>query len=73
MKKQVKAPSGLEIELRRWCVEMAIRWPCFEDNVYGNGQGFQQYDQLSINQKVRTDADIIGRAERLLKWVNARA
>jgi hypothetical protein len=57
--------SGTEPELRRWCIEQAIRWPTegsYASAVSGGGYG-----------GARSEADVIGRAERLRKWVTSAA
>lgn len=57
-----KAPAAnTELELRRWCIEQAIRWPT--EN-YQNGFA-------SVGGGMRTDVDIIGRAKRLRDWVTS--
>lgn len=55
-----------EVELRRWCIEQAIRWP--EHNPpYGAAIG-------SVGGGYRPiEADIISRANRLLNWVNGNS
>ena len=50
-----------QIELRKWCIEQALRWPVFYE---GGGVG---YPQPSAHE----DADVIGRAEEIFKWVSA--
>lgn len=64
-KTQLKKPPTQtpDMELRRWCIEHAIRWPTehYGNAVYSQGGG------------IRGDADVIGRAEKLLKWVKASA
>lgn len=52
-----------EIELRRWCIEQAIRWP-----ISGGYQSITVVGGLVPQQ----DADILGRAERIIKWVVAK-
>lgn len=74
MAKAAKRANPAEIELRRWCVEMAMRWPCFEDIVYSHAQNFGQLGQaLGGQQKMRTDADVIGRANKIMAWVKSSA
>lgn len=65
MKKPIRAkpqPTD-ELELRRWCVEQAIRWPSI-GQYQGMGQSFPPPYQ---------EADVLGRANRLLAWVNSRS
>jgi hypothetical protein len=50
-----------DVELRRWCIEQAIRWPEVGAGGYhGIASGGGGY---------RTEANIIDRASRLLTWV----
>lgn len=51
-----------ETELRRWCVESAIRWPIEGSYaaVYSQGGG------------TRSEADVIGRAKKIYEWVTGR-
>lgn len=52
--------------LRQWCVEQAIRWPQVLQNPSpGLGQQYQVYSAGGY-----VDADVIGRAEKLLAWVS---
>jgi hypothetical protein len=53
-----RPPATDSTELRRWCIENAIRWPV--DGGYG--QGLSQH-------MPRSDVDVIGRAKKLLDWV----
>lgn len=61
----IKKPAGVtdSIELRRWCIENAIRWPV--EGLYNQAGA---YGVLP-----RSDVDVIGRAKRLLDWVTAKA
>lgn len=61
-KRQVKVTQDNETELRRWCVEMAVRWP-----VQGGNGGFASGAYIPT-----MDADVLGRAKKLLDWVKAR-
>jgi hypothetical protein len=54
-------------ELRRWCVEMAMRWPQTQMTRYGNGG--MAYGGVAHNEIV--EADIIARSEKILKWVTS--
>lgn len=58
-----KSPvRNVSIELRRWCIEMAVRWPVHSVSGYSPmGGGFQQ--------PVHQDENVIGRAEAILEWV----
>jgi len=61
--KPVKKLFDSEVDLRRWCIENAIRWPTenYGAAVYSQGGG------------VRHDVDVIARAEKILKWVKTAA
>ncbi len=59
-----KAPSS-NVELRRWCIEMAMRWPMISNGGYGNAGSYQSLP------RVDTEADVINRAGRILAWVEA--
>ncbi len=63
--KQIKGARKVtpEAELRRWCIEQAIRWPMYGPYGAVSGGGFGG----------KVEADVIGRAERLLKWVRTSA
>lgn len=63
-KRQAKVSQDNETELRRWCVEMAIRWP-----VQGGSGGFASGSYIPT---VAVDADVLGRAKKLLEWIKAR-
>lgn len=47
------------VDLRRWCIEQAMRWPSTSDGSYVSN---------TFNSP-RYDADVIGRAKQLLNWV----
>lgn len=52
--------SKESIELRRWCIEMAVKWPVLSHGGYGQMAGGRAEDQ-----------DVIGRATKILDWVKA--
>jgi len=52
-----------EIELRRWCIEQAIRWP-----TVGGSPGYAAIQGGGAFSPPQ-EANIIDRAERLLRWV----
>lgn len=67
---KAKSASVKEVELNRWCVEMAMRWPIVHaPATYGNANaGMQQmYQQGQPARDV--DADVIGRANKIAEWV----
>lgn len=61
-----RPPKLKDVELRRWCVEMAMRWPVFEDRL-GGAYGAAVQGGMTVN---RSDANIIARAEKILEWVS---
>jgi hypothetical protein len=63
IKRKLTADNG---DLRRWCIEQALRWPVYEDRNYSGAAGGMQWH----GNTSRSEADIIGRAEKLLKWVS---
>lgn len=72
MKKPMKRkpkPSANEVELRRWCIEMATKWP--QTTVHRSSPG-GPYGGMGGNYSTSevVEADVIGRADRLLAWVN---
>lgn len=73
MKKPVKKNRQDNVDLRRWCVEQAMRWPVYEDKSYGaqGGLGAAAIYTQNGGQIVRTPADVVERAERLRAWVLA--
>ncbi len=58
---QAVSLSGEEIDLRRWCIEQAIRWPVESGSIGYASSGIS---------KPAVEADVIGRATKLLNWVN---
>jgi hypothetical protein len=60
-----------DVELRRWCIEQAIRWPEVGAGGYhGIASGGGGYHGIaSGGGGYRTEANIIDRASRLLTWV----
>lgn len=61
-----KAAAGDTAELRRWCVEQAVRWPTVTS--YGSQHG-AVYSAGGGLPTQTVDADVVGRAERIRKWV----
>lgn len=61
-KVQTKRTTTHEAELRRWCIEQAIRWPMHGG--YGGGAVGAVGGYVPA-----AEANIIDRAERLMKWV----
>ena len=68
MKKKAKCSNESKlaaretIELKRWCIGEAIRWPNERDYGAANYGGFP---------RPVSEPDIISRAEKILKWVTA--
>lgn len=68
MAKSVKRqPSTHEVELRRWCVEQAMRWPVYGPG-YAQGAGIGQ----AVYSQNLNEANIMDRANRLWTWVNSK-
>lgn len=53
-----------DVELRRWCIEQASHWPVLSS--YGAGMS-----HTMANYGPERDADLIGRAKKILRWVTA--
>lgn len=60
---KAKVATTKEIELNRWCIEQAMRWPVVSTGGMGGG-----YTSLP---RMDADADIIGRANKIMAWVKA--
>ncbi|WP_315731723.1 MULTISPECIES: hypothetical protein [unclassified Bradyrhizobium] len=67
MAKAVKtaAATPKQVELNRWCIEMAMRWPVVTtygptNGVYSAGGGLPHH---------QADADVIGRANKIMAWI----
>lgn len=69
MAKKAVLLSPKDIELNRWCIEMAMRWPVVRvEQSYGTAlDGTQIYLQNIPARDV--DADVIGRAGKIAAWV----
>ena len=63
-KRTVKA-SPSDIDLNRWAIEMAMRWPIHTSGGYSaNAAG--------AFARSETDADVIGRADKIIAWVKTK-
>ena len=51
------------LALNQWCIEMASRWPVWSDHGYAGAIGAMPRPPQQI------EADIIGRANRIMAWV----
>jgi hypothetical protein len=58
---RITAIAETDYELRRWCVELALRWPTITE--YGTGG--------AVGGSRTIDADVIGRAEKIRQYVIA--
>lgn len=58
-----KITPKTDIELNRWCIEMAIRWPVHSTGGYGGGVGGIPYPKGEV------DADVLGRASKIMAWI----
>lgn len=56
-----KPSSFIDRELRKWCIEEAMRWPTHTAS-YSSGMGIS-------GPSVTTDADVIGRAQKIESWI----
>jgi len=66
-KKVTRTVSPKDAELRRWCIEMAMRWPTTR---IGSLAGhFVGAAHIPPQPEREVDADVIGRADRLLSWL----
>jgi len=71
MVKKAAIATPKQIELHRWCIEMAMRWPVIRiEPRYGNGLG-QAGGYLPNTPGGEFDADVIGRAQKILNWITA--
>lgn len=52
------------LELRRWCIEQAIKWPQDFGRAYSSMSAQYPHPPVAMQE-----ANIIGRAEAILKWV----
>lgn len=59
---KAKVATPKEVELNRWCIEMAMRWPVVSTGSYGGAAS-------SYVPMVTADADVIGRANKIMAWV----
>lgn len=73
--RKTKTANSKDIELNRWCIEMAMRWPVVHAPAsYGNAAAAglnQMYQQAMPARDV--DADVIGRAVRIKSWVTTNS
>jgi len=64
MKKKLK-PTKKE---KMWAVEQAVKWPI---NYYSGGSGFGANQTFTVGANYgHYDADVIGRAKKLLDFLN---
>lgn len=68
---KAKIATAKDIELNRWCIEMAMKWPVHSSSGYsypgglggaGTGMGY-----VPPGHK---DEDVLGRAKSIRDWVN---
>jgi hypothetical protein len=53
-------------DLRRWCIEQATHWPTY---TVGYGHVAQGIGGMAGPGYSNQDADVIGRAKKILDWV----
>ena len=63
---KARVATAKETELNRWCIEMALRWPTIT-SYGGNANGVYSAGGGLPSQQV--DADVIGRANKIMAWV----
>lgn len=61
MAKTAKKAAKPDVELNRWCIEQAMRWPMISIGNYGGAQ--------SLMPRTEQEADILNRALRIRAWV----
>lgn len=62
--KKTTVPLSLaDIELRKWCIEQANSWRWDAGQHYGLAGGYPPQGRSA------SEPDVVGRAERILKWV----
>lgn len=66
MAAKIKIATAKGQDLNRWCIEMAIRWPTIT-SYGGNAHGVYSAGGGLGSQQV--DADVIGRANKIMAWV----
>jgi hypothetical protein len=55
-----KTRAVIDHELRKWCIDEAMRWPVITES-YGGG--------MSMGMGRSSDADVIGRAQQIENWI----
>lgn len=68
MKRPIKI-NKIELELRKWCIEQAIRWPWSAPQRYNQGMasvggGYKDFPSSEPNT--------IARAQQIYKWINGK-
>lgn len=58
------------LALNKWCIEMASRWPVWQHGGYSGALAGALGGMPQPPQQV--EADIIGRANRIMDWVKKR-
>lgn len=71
MSKTVRKPKPkskpIDVELNRWCLEMAMQWPVI--HIGGINNAGVAFGQSQPSQQI--DADVIGRANKIKSWVQS--
>lgn len=60
---KAKVATAKDIELNRWCIEQAMRWPIVSGGGYGQGGAHSHMPRTD------SDADVIGRASKIMAWI----
>lgn len=67
---KAKVATQKDVDLNRWCIEMAIRWPVVRvEPRYGNAVGGIQPGYHPNISGGEADADVIGRAAKIAAWI----
>jgi hypothetical protein len=59
-----KPMTKAEQAIRQWAIEQAVKWPQVATNADGLNSG------MNYSGPAYTDADVLGRAEKLLRFVS---
>lgn len=73
MSRAVKKATVADIELNRWAISMAMTWPVITTHYnHGNALGVGLPGYGANIQRGEGDADVIGRADKIIAWVKAK-
>lgn len=71
--KKPKVATQKDQDMNRWCIEMAMKWPVIRvmPQYGGAGAVVGGIPYMPNTPGVDADADVIGRAGRIMAWVKA--